>query len=67
MHRYYLCGSSKLIVSACLIAMFREEHFFPADDGVVTLLCGPPGLIEHAALPGLESMGFVKGENVFGF
>lgn len=45
----------------------REEQFYPAEPGTATLLCGPPGLIEHGAMPGLESMGFVKGENIFGF
>lgn len=46
---------------------FRREHFYGPDDGVVTLLCGPEGLIEKAALPGLEEIGFERGENVFGF
>ena len=44
-----------------------EKHFYPADPGVGTLLCGPPGLIEKAALPGLREMGFKDGKTVFGF
>ncbi|KAI0701790.1 hypothetical protein C8Q76DRAFT_242105 [Earliella scabrosa] len=44
-----------------------QEHFHPAGDGVVTLLCGPPGLIEKGALPGLKAMGFKDGETVFGY
>ncbi|EIN07313.1 hypothetical protein PUNSTDRAFT_121467 [Punctularia strigosozonata HHB-11173 SS5] len=44
-----------------------REHFFPAGDDVVTLLCGPPGLIEHAAVPGLKKLGFKDGETLFGF
>ena len=38
--------------------MYRKKRFYPAEDGVVTLLCGPGGLIEKAAIPGLEEMGF---------
>ncbi|CDO69334.1 hypothetical protein BN946_scf184746.g15 [Trametes cinnabarina] len=44
-----------------------EEHFYPADEGVAAFLCGPPGLIEKAAMPGLEEMGFKDGRTVFGF
>lgn len=44
-----------------------QQQLYPPEDGVVTLLCGPGGLIEKAAVPGLEKMGFEKGKNVFGF
>ncbi|KAI0630568.1 hypothetical protein C8Q77DRAFT_1133937 [Trametes polyzona] len=44
-----------------------EEHFYPAGDRVGAFLCGPPGLIDKAALPGLKEMGFVEGETVFGY
>ncbi|KAI0358058.1 hypothetical protein OH77DRAFT_1502602 [Trametes cingulata] len=46
---------------------FMEEHFYPAGDNVAAFLCGPPGLIDKAALPGLEKMGFRDGETVFGY
>ena len=44
-----------------------EEHFYPVAEGAGTLLCGPPGLVEKGALPGLREMGFKEGENVFGY
>lgn len=44
-----------------------QQQFYPPEDGVVTLLCGPGGLIEKAAIPGLEKMGFEKGKNIFGY
>ncbi|EJF63681.1 hypothetical protein DICSQDRAFT_101612 [Dichomitus squalens LYAD-421 SS1] len=44
-----------------------EEHFYPAAEGAGTLLCGPPGLVEKGALPGLKEMGFKEGEGVFGY
>lgn len=45
----------------------REEHFYPAEGRVATLLCGPPGMIEKAAVPGLKDMGFEEGKTVFGY
>ena len=56
-----------LIVAATELTDRRSEHFYPAGDGVGTFLCGPPGLIEKAALPGLEELGFKDGESVFGY
>ena len=51
-----------------MILRCRREHFYSPEEGdVVTLLCGPPGLIEKGAIPGLESIGFEKGKNIFGF
>jgi len=47
--------------------LMREHFYAPSGGAVVTLLCGPPGLIEKGALPGLEKIGFKQGENVFGF
>jgi len=44
-----------------------EEHFYAAGDGVATFLCGPPTMIEKAALPGLKEMGFEDGKTVFGY
>jgi len=45
-----------------------EEHLYPAsDDGTATFLCGPPGLIEKAAVPALKKMGFEEGKSLFGF
>ena len=44
-----------------------EKHFYPVVEGAGTLLCGPPGLVEKGALPGLREMGFKEGENVFGY
>lgn len=50
-----------------LFPVIRRKQFYPAEDGVLTLLCGPGGLIEKAAIPGLEKMGFEKCKNVFGY
>lgn len=47
-------------------AMMRA-HLFAAEDGVAAFMCGPPGLIVKAAVPGLKAMGFVEGETMFGF
>ncbi|KIP03550.1 hypothetical protein PHLGIDRAFT_496512 [Phlebiopsis gigantea 11061_1 CR5-6] len=44
-----------------------KKQFYPPDDNVLTLLCGPGGLIEKAAIPGLEEIGFKKGKNIFGY
>ncbi|KIW68544.1 hypothetical protein PV04_04483 [Phialophora macrospora] len=35
--------------------------------GVVTFLCGPPSMIQKAALPALRDWGFVEDEDCFGF
>ena len=45
----------------------REAHFYPAEGRVVTLLCGPPGMIENAAVPSLQEMGFEEGKTMFGY
>ncbi|GJE93762.1 molybdopterin binding oxidoreductase [Phanerochaete sordida] len=50
-----------------LTTELMQRQFYPPGEGVVTLLCGPGGLIEKAAVPGLEEMGFEKGVDVFGY
>jgi nitrate reductase (NAD(P)H) len=45
----------------------REKQFYHPGKAVVTLLCGPLGLIENAAIPGLEKMGFKNGTDIFGY
>jgi nitrate reductase (NAD(P)H) len=53
--------------------MMREHLFGLEEEGgegekkVGTLLCGPPGLITHGAMPGLTAMGFKEDETIFGF
>lgn len=51
--------------------MLREHLFGLETDGdkksVGVFLCGPPGLIEHGAMPGLKKMGFEEDKNLFGF
>ncbi|KAI0675723.1 hypothetical protein C8Q78DRAFT_345257 [Trametes maxima] len=44
-----------------------EQHFYPAGKDTAVFVCGPPGLIEKAALPGLKEMGFEDGKTIFGF
>ncbi|KZV93843.1 molybdopterin binding oxidoreductase [Exidia glandulosa HHB12029] len=44
-----------------------REHLFPVAADVGAFMCGPPGLISKAAVPGLKAMGFKEGENMFGF
>ncbi|OAA55621.1 Oxidoreductase, molybdopterin-binding domain protein [Cordyceps fumosorosea ARSEF 2679] len=40
---------------------------FPPGEDSVALLCGPPAMIQKAALPALKSWGYVEDENLFGF
>lgn len=54
-----------VVCSICVIV--REEHLYPAADDTVALVCGPPSLIERAAVPGLKKLGFVEGKNLFGW
>ncbi|CAN9120075.1 unnamed protein product [Alternaria sp. RS040] len=44
-----------------------QEALFAPEEGTGVFLCGPPGMIQKAALPALEKWGFKEGENVFGF
>jgi len=34
------------------------EHLFAADADTVAGICGPPGLVNFAALPGLKKLGY---------
>lgn len=44
-----------------------KKYAFPASDKNVALLCGPPGLIQKAALPSLKRLGYEEDKNMFGF
>lgn len=44
-----------------------REHTFEPSEGSVALLCGPPGMIQKAALPALIDWGYKEEENLFGF
>lgn len=37
-----------------------KEHLFPAGEGTLGLMCGPPGLLDNVCVPGLEAMGYPK-------
>lgn len=41
-----------------------KKHLFAADDGVVSIVCGPPPMME-AAKKGLGSMGFKENSTFF--
>jgi cytochrome-b5 reductase len=38
-----------------------QDNLFEYRPGTVTLLCGPPPMIQYACHPNLEKMGFEKG------
>ncbi|GEM12114.1 sulfite oxidase [Rhodotorula toruloides] len=44
-----------------------RDALFPPDEDSVVLLCGPPAMIQKAALPALRDWGYVEDENMFGF
>lgn len=44
-----------------------KEHLFEPDDESLVLLCGPPPMIQKAALPALQDWGYKHDENMFGF
>lgn len=44
-----------------------KDCLFPPSEKTGTFLCGPPAMIQKAALPALRDWGFDEGENVFGF
>lgn len=46
--------------------IIREALFAPGDK-VGVFLCGPPAMIQKAALPALKEWGFKEDESVFGF
>ncbi|KAI0746771.1 hypothetical protein C8Q80DRAFT_795793 [Daedaleopsis nitida] len=47
--------------------MIITEHFYPNAPGVGTFMCGPLGLLEDAALPALQELGFEDGRSIFTF
>ncbi|KAK5109055.1 hypothetical protein LTR62_007603 [Meristemomyces frigidus] len=44
-----------------------KENLFPPEDGSACFLCGPPAMIQKAALPALKDWGYEEDKNVFGF
>ena len=44
-----------------------KEHAFKPAEGNVALLCGPPTMIQKAALPALKEWGYDEDRNLFGF
>ncbi len=44
-----------------------KEALFEPGEGTGVFLCGPPGMIQKAALPALKEWGFEEDRNVFGF
>ncbi|KAF4456771.1 hypothetical protein F53441_1207 [Fusarium austroafricanum] len=46
--------------------IIKESLFSPSQKSVV-FLCGPPAMIQKAALPALKDWGYVEDENMFGF
>ncbi|KAH7080841.1 hypothetical protein FB567DRAFT_500929 [Paraphoma chrysanthemicola] len=44
-----------------------KEALFEPDQKTCVFLCGPPAMIQKAALPALKDWGFKEDENVFGF
>jgi len=46
-------------------AMF-QQHLFEVAEGVITMMCGPPGMIDHACIPNLEKLGH-KADSLFRF
>ncbi|KAK5202549.1 hypothetical protein LTR41_011707 [Exophiala xenobiotica] len=47
-------------------AMIKHKLFEPGEKSVV-FLCGPPAMIQKAALPALKEWGYEEDENCFGF
>ncbi|KAL5609456.1 hypothetical protein FOVSG1_004137 [Fusarium oxysporum f. sp. vasinfectum] len=46
--------------------IIKESLFEPSEKSAV-FLCGPPAMIQKAALPALKDWGYVEDENMFGF
>lgn len=44
-----------------------KKSLFPPEEGSVAFLCGPPAMIQKAALPALNEWGYEEDVNVFGF
>lgn len=47
---------SKGFVSADMI----KEHLYPPSPKTITLMCGPPPMINYACLPNLDSLGYTS-------
>ena len=41
-------------------AMFREHLFCSSGPESLSLMCGPPGMLENCAVPFLTAMGYAK-------
>ncbi|TKA71910.1 hypothetical protein B0A55_07200 [Friedmanniomyces simplex] len=44
-----------------------RDNLFPPGEGSACFLCGPPAMIQKAALPALRDWGFEEDKDVFGF
>ncbi|KAL9131246.1 MAG: hypothetical protein Q9217_000788 [Psora testacea] len=44
-----------------------KSNLFKPEDKTAVFLCGPPTMIQKAALPALKDWGYVEDENMFGF
>ncbi|KAK4553809.1 hypothetical protein LTR86_008984 [Recurvomyces mirabilis] len=44
-----------------------KENLFPPGEGTACFMCGPPAMIQKAALPALRDWGFEEDKNIFGF
>jgi nitrate reductase (NAD(P)H) len=44
-----------------------KDALFEPGDGVGVFVCGPPAMIQKAALPALRQWGFEEGSDIFGF
>ena len=47
--------------------LIKSVLFDPKEEGSVVFLCGPPGMIQKAALPALKDWGYEEDVNCFGF
>jgi len=47
--------------------IIKKYGFGPEGGKSVALLCGPPAMIQKAALPALSDWGYEEGKNMFGF
>ncbi|OCL15197.1 hypothetical protein AOQ84DRAFT_225138 [Glonium stellatum] len=44
-----------------------KKNLFEPKESSVVLLCGPPAMIQKAALPALKDWGYIEDQNMFGF
>eukprot|EP01116_Phalansterium_solitarium_P020515 TRINITY_DN608_c0_g1_i1.p1 TRINITY_DN608_c0_g1~~TRINITY_DN608_c0_g1_i1.p1 ORF type:complete len:494 (+),score=81.24 TRINITY_DN608_c0_g1_i1:68-1549(+) len=47
--------------------LMHEHLFSPPDASTIAFLCGPPAMIDLAAIPGMEKLGYVLDVNMFEF